>query len=216
MKILFFGDSITDAGRFREGDGIYGQGVGFVRIIADRLISENPEKYTILNRGISGNRIVDLYARIKKDVWDEKPDVINVLIGVNDVWHEINYQNGVDVERFEKVYRMMIEDTQKKLPNVKIILCEPFFLKGTSTENIPEKPDRYDRFCEIYSYANIVKKIAQEFDLPFISLQEKLTLAAKDSKAEYYLGDGVHPNVAGANLIANEWLTTFNVMQRRK
>ena len=84
MKILFFGDSVTDAGRSREGDGIYGQGVGFV----DRLISENSEKYTILNRGISGNRIVDLYARIKKDVWDEKPDVINILIGVNDLMQD--------------------------------------------------------------------------------------------------------------------------------
>lgn len=205
-----------DAGRSREGDGIYGQGVGFVRIIADRLISENLEKYTILNRGISGNRIVDLYARIKKDVWDEKPDVINILIGVNDVWHEINYQNGVDVERFEKVYRMLIEETKKVLPNVKIILCEPFFLKGTATEDIQEKPDRYERFCDIYEYATIVKKLAREFELPFVCLQGTFIEQSQKYGVVPYLYDGVHPNVAGANLIATEWLKIFNLMQDSK
>ena len=86
MKILFFGDSITDMARSRDMDGqAFGYGVGFVNSIASTLKYENPEKYDIINRGIGGHRIVDLYARIKADVWNHKPDIISVLIGINDV-----------------------------------------------------------------------------------------------------------------------------------
>ena len=80
MKILFFGDSITDMDRRKDIDGrAFGYGVGYVNSIASTLMYENPEKYEIINRGISGNRIVDLYARIKTDVWNLKPDVISIL-----------------------------------------------------------------------------------------------------------------------------------------
>ena len=114
MKILFFGDSITDMARSREMDGqAFGYGVGYVNSVASTLKYENPEAYEIINRGISGNRVVDLYARIKADVWNYKPDVLSVLIGINDVWHEIFGKNGVEIDRFEKVYRMMLEDTKK-------------------------------------------------------------------------------------------------------
>ena len=71
-----------------------------------------------INWGIGGNRIVDLYSRIKADVWNYNPDVLSILIGVNDVWHEINHQNGVELDRFEKIYRILIEDTQKYLPKL--------------------------------------------------------------------------------------------------
>ncbi|MCQ2440740.1 MAG: GDSL-type esterase/lipase family protein [Clostridia bacterium] len=86
-KILFFGDSITDCGRNRDNDDSLGQ--GYPLLIKSELGFENPERYTFLNRGISGNRIVDLYARIKKDLINLAPDYVSILIGVNDVWHEI-------------------------------------------------------------------------------------------------------------------------------
>jgi lysophospholipase L1-like esterase len=134
MRILMYGDSITDAGRCREKDNdAWGYGHGYVKYIVGDLIYENPAKYEILNRGISGNRIVDLYARIKSDCWNLKPDVLSILIGVNDVWHEIGSQNGVELDRFIKIYDMLITDTLKVLPNLKIILCEPFVLKGIAT-----------------------------------------------------------------------------------
>lgn len=210
MKILFFGDSITDAGRNREmSSHMSALGWGFVRCIADRLQGCDPDKYEIVNRGISGNRIVDLYARVKADVWNEQPDVVSILIGVNDIWHEISRQNGVDVVRFEKVYRMLLEDTKANLPTAKIILCEPFVLEGSATSNVEEIPDRYERFCEVYQYAEVVKKLAKEFELPFLSLQEKLTLGAQKTQAAHYLVDGVHPHVAGATLIADEWVKLF-------
>ena len=206
MKILMFGDSITDAYRNRELDNdISSYGHGYVKYVAGELLCENPEKYEIINRGISGNRIVDLYARIKKDVWNESPDVLSILIGVNDVWHEVDGNNGVEIDRFEKVYRMLIEDTLKKLPNLKILLCEPFVLQGASTVN---EGDKWQRFLEVYDYAKVVKRLAEEYGLYYLPLQEKLSEAAKGKETEY-LGDGVHPVEKGAKLIANEWLQVF-------
>lgn len=210
MKILFFGDSITDAGRNREfPNHMSALGWGFVRIIADRLLRDSCQQYEIINRGISGNRIVDLYARLKSDVWNLQPDIISILIGVNDIWHDIEFNNGVDLERFENIYRLLINDTKKALPKAEFILCEPFMLKGDATENTEEIPDRYERFCMVYKYAEIVKKLANEFDIPFVSLQEKFTTASIKYNAQDYLSDGVHPHISGASLIANEWVNCF-------
>jgi lysophospholipase L1-like esterase len=209
MKILFFGDSITDAGRARTANGHIDElGFGYVRVLADRLVGADPEKYQVINRGISGNRIVDLYARVKCDVWNEEPDLISILIGINDIWHEIGHKNGVELDRFERVYRMLIEDTIKVLPNTKMILCEPFVLEGCAT--VEEGTNKFERFCEAYDYAKVVEKLTKEFNFPYVKLQQKFTEKAKTSKAEYYLADGVHPHTAGATLIADEWMKVFD------
>ena len=120
-----------------------------------------------------------------------------------------DFKNGVDVARFEKVYRMLIEDTLKKLPNLKIILCEPFVLQGTATVNTPEIPNRFERFSQVCKYAEVVKKLAKEYNLFFLPLQEKFNEKAKQFGAQALLGDGVHPTIAGATLIADEWLKLF-------
>ena len=155
MKILFYGDSITDASRIYDApiNSVASYGVGYVRAVAGELLSKYPKKHEIINRGISGNRIVDLYSRIKIDAWNHEPDLISILIGINDIWHELARQNGVELDRFEKVYRMLIEDTLKKLPNVKIILCEPFVLKGLATE------EQYEGFLEVKKYAKVVESL---------------------------------------------------------
>lgn len=204
MKIVFFGDSITAAKRNPEEE-IYVDkyGYGYVNRIAGDLYYKNPEKYSIVNRGISGNRIVDLYARIKRDCWNEQPDVLNILVGVNDIWHEISYKNGVDITRFEQVYDMLLSDTKKVLPNVKIILCEPFVLKGTATT------EEYETFLQVKEYAKIVKNLAKKYDAEFLPLQEKFDNLAKEKGEETLLVDGVHPNLAGIKLLADEWLNLF-------
>ena len=116
MKILFFGDSITDAGRARDQDGTSASlGFGYVRSLAGKLLLKDPVKYEIFNRGISGHRIVDLYARVKCDCWNLQPDVLSILIGVNDVWHGVHHENGVEIDRFERMYRMLLEDTKKEV-----------------------------------------------------------------------------------------------------
>ena len=210
MKVLFYGDSITDAERSRPHDTIiYGLGYGYVRVIADRLMSEKPNEYTIVNRGISGNRVVDLYSRMKSECTNLQPDVINILIGVNDVWHEIDSKNGVEIDRFEQIYRMMIQYFIKQVPNVKIILCEPFVLEGSATKSTEEMPDRWQRFQAVYDYAKVTEKLAKEFNLPFVPLQQKLDEGAKQHGVEHYLRDGVHPAVGGANLLAEEWVKVF-------
>ena len=204
MKILFYGDSITDMARSREMDGnAFGYGVGYVNSVSATLKYENPEQYEIINRGISGNRVVDLYARIKADVWNHNPDVISILIGINDIWHEIYGGNGVELDRFERVYRMMLEDTKKTLPNVKFIFCEPFVLKGSATE------EKYAEFLEVKKYAAVIKKLAEEYGIPFVALQEKFDEGAAKHGAVHYLYDGVHPDIAGGKLIAEEWLKVF-------
>ena len=205
MKILFYGDSITDAHRDRSVDHyLSSYGFGYPSFVAGELLSKNPEQYEIINRGISGNRIVDLYARIKADVWNLQPDVLSILVGVNDVWHEINYNNGVELERFDRIYRMMLDDTLKVLPNVKIILCEPFVLDGAATT------EKYEDFLQVKMYAKAVKQIAEDYNLAFVPLQEILEETAKRTAPEYVLADGVHPAIGGAKLIADEWLKTFN------
>ena len=201
MKIIFFGDSITDMCRHREADTqeAFKYGVGYPYVVASELYSKVPTKYQIINEGISGDRIVDLYARIKRDVWNLEPDMLSILVGTNDVWHEINLQNGVELERYERIYRTIILETQQRFPNVKIVLCEPFFLKGSCTEA------SYEQFKDIYQYARVVKKLANEFSLPFVPLQDKFTEMGEKFGDNYYLYDGVHPTLAGSRLIAEEW-----------
>ena len=121
MKFVFFGDSITDAGRNRENDfWSNSYGWGYVRDVTSVILSDNPQENLVYNRGIGGERIVDLYARVKKDVWNLKPDVLTILEGVNDIWAEVGSQNGVELDRFEKFYDMLIKETIERLPDVKI------------------------------------------------------------------------------------------------
>ena len=108
-RILFQGDSITDACRDREH--LDNLGIGYPTLVKAELGFENPEKFDFQNRGISGNRIVDVYARIKSDIINLSPDYMSILIDVNDVWHEISYQNGIDAEKYQKIYCMMLDES---------------------------------------------------------------------------------------------------------
>ena len=204
MRILFFGDSITDMARDRKyGNLIYGYGVGYVNLIASELRYIDPIKFDIINRGISGNRIVDLYARVKSDVWNFEPDVLSILIGVNDIWHEIGDSNGVDIERYEKMYRILLEDTKKRLPNLKIMLLEPFFLVGSATK------EHLDEFSKVKEYAKVVKKLAKEYNLDFVSFASVLKPAVEKYGVEKIVPDGVHPQILGAKLMADEWIRVY-------
>ena len=103
MKLLFQGDSITDADRSYENDENLGR--GYPHLVKASLGMNNPSDHEFINRGISGNRIVDLYARIKKDILNVKPDLMSILIGVNDVWHDLtDNPNGVDDDKFFEIY----------------------------------------------------------------------------------------------------------------
>lgn len=201
MKILFTGDSITDAGRNREAGCAVSIGQGYPMLLAGKLCAKYPGKVEIENTGISGNRVVDLYARMRVDMCNRNPDILSILIGVNDVWHDYSASpNGVEADRFEKVLRMLIGDILEKLPDLKIVIMEPFTLKGRGNEN------DYDKFrSEVELRAAAVKKIAEEFNLIFVPLQKMFDEAEKACEASYWLIDGVHPTPAGHQLIADKW-----------
>ncbi len=199
-RILFQGDSITDAGRSRTTeDPNNGLGIGYPFMVASRLLADYPEAdCQIFNRGISGNRVVDLYARWKIDCLNMKPDVLSILIGVNDTWHEFGSKNGVEVPRYEMIYRMLLEWTKKELPETKIILIEPFVLPFSAVTE--------DWLDEINARRDVVKKLAQEFSCVLLPFQDILNENLKRAPQEYWLGDGVHPTTAGHQLLADSWI----------
>ena len=203
--ILFQGDSITDAGRSRDNDGFLG--CGYPVYVASRLGLDNPGEYKFYNRGISGNRIVDVYARIKADIINLKPDYMSIMIGVNDVWHEFSCQNGVDVEKFEKIYSMLIEEIKEALPGIEIMLIEPFALNGKGTE------EYYEEFrAEVEKRAEVAKRLAEKYSLAFMPLQEDLDKLTEKAPNDYWLADGVHPNNTFHQYIADKWIKTYKEM----
>lgn len=209
--ILFQGDSITDAGRSRENDRATGN--GYARVTEAELGCTYPEEYTYLNRGISGNRIVDVYARIKADIINLAPDYMSILIGINDVWHEYTKGNGVSAEKFERIYDMLITEVKEALPNIKIMILEPFVLVGSATENNEEHPARYDYFrSETLLRAEAARRIAEKHNLVFVPLQEVFD-KADAAHPGIWLSDGVHPASAGTCLIKNEWIRAFETIR---
>jgi lysophospholipase L1-like esterase len=204
MKILFQGDSITDAGRNRNAGSVVSIGQGYPLLIDARLSVDGPGKYEFINLGISGNRVVDVYARIKCDCWNHEPDVLSILIGVNDVWHEVSHHNGVEADRFETVYRMLLRDTLARFPQMKILLMEPFVLHGAASDG------NWEYFeTETARRAEITKALADELGLFFLPLQKRLSEAALTQPASYWLRDGVHPTPAGHQMIADAWIDLF-------
>lgn len=213
MKIIFFGDSITDASRARGSndagrvhetysDTPRAYGSGYVCFAAAELFYEKPHYYEILNRGIGGDRLPQIYARINLDVWSENPDVLSILIGANDVNTGSN-PNCTDLERWGRLYRMLIRDTQERFPNIKLMICEPFSLRDA------QAADENHPFNTIHDYAAEAKKVAEEFNLPFVALQDKMDEAARVYGVEAVCYDRVHPNLVGSKVIAAEWLRVF-------
>ncbi len=203
MKTLvFMGDSITDCGRETSGGAGYPKGLygpGYPGIIASKLLGEHPcEQWNIYNRGISGNRIVDLYARWKKDTLNLKPDYISILIGVNDVWHEKANCNGVELPRYEQFYRMLLDWTLEQLPDVKFILLEPFVLEFGAVSG-------QEWLDDVASRGDVVKRLSAEYGTAFVPLQKIFNDALDRAPQDYWLVDGVHPQPAGHQLIANAW-----------
>lgn len=207
-RILFQGDSVTDVSRNRESENYAGH--GYATMVKGRLGYEQPGQYEFFNRGVSGNRIVDLYARVKCDVLNLKPDVLSILIGINDVWHEYSHNNGVDAKKFERVYDLLLEEITQALPQVRLLILEPFVLPGTATVNTEEVPDRLEGFLrETPLRAQAARRVAEKYGAIFVPLQEKFDEACKLAEPSYWLHDGVHPTAMGHELITRAWLKAF-------
>lgn len=203
--IVFQGDSITDCGRSREANLPQGAGLGagYPTLIAARLLCDKPEvDWNFINTGISGNRVVDLYARWKIDTLNRQPDILSILIGVNDTWHEFHSHNGVEVPRYARIYRELLEWTKAELPNVQLVIMEPYVhpFGAVTPEWLPEMAER----------AKVARQLATDFNAIFIPCQTLLDEALKRAPQEHWTRDGVHPAIAGHQLFADAWLKAVN------
>ena len=209
-RILFQGDSITDAGRDRNRENKSNDkntlGRGYVYLIASQMLANRPgDGLEIYNRGISGNKVFQLADRWDKDCLDLKPDVLSILIGVNDIWHALNGNYDGTVEKYEQDYRALLERTFKALPNLKLVICEPFVLRCGAVN------DKW--FPEFDKYRAAARKMSKEFHTLFVPFQSMFDDAVKQASPSYWAGDGVHPSMAGAQLMAQEWLKTAKIQK---
>jgi lysophospholipase L1-like esterase len=200
--VLFQGDSITDAGRSREKAGEpnvrEALGNGYAWLAASQLLVDRPDdELQIFNRGISGHKVPQLADRWDRDCFDLKPDVLSILIGVNDIWHGLNGRYDGTPESYEKGYLALVERTLDELPDLRLIVCEPFVLRCGAVD------DKW--FPEFDAYRASAKKVADAFAATFVPFQSMFDEAAKIAPAEHWAGDGVHPSASGAALMAHTW-----------
>jgi len=200
---LFQGDSITDAGRDKKklnnANEPSALGTGYVFLAASQLLAEYFEaKPRIFNGGISGNKVYQLAERWDTDCIAIKPDVVSILVGVNDYWHTFKHGYNGTVEKYETDYRALLERTRRELPTVTLVICEPFVLRcGEVNENW---------FGEFDRYRAAAKKVSAEFNTIYVPFQAVFDEAAKKAPPYYWAADGVHPTMAGAYLMAQTWL----------
>jgi lysophospholipase L1-like esterase len=194
--VLFQGDSITDAGRNRENPSSLGG--GYAMMTAAWLSALYPErKVTFLNRGISGNRAVDLQARWQADCLALQPTWISILVGVNDAWRGYDSGDVTTANTFEERYRDLIGQVQKQL-KANLVLCEPFLLH--ITEEIKKMREDLDPKIEV------VRKLAKEYGATLVPLDVLFQEACQHREPAFWAADGVHPSEAGNALIAQAWL----------
>ncbi|WP_353127499.1 SGNH/GDSL hydrolase family protein [Parapedobacter pyrenivorans] len=201
--ILFQGDSITDAGRDKNNDapnnnGALGNGYALLAA-ADLLRAHAPKQLKIYNKGISGNKVHQLDARWEDDCVAIKPNILSILIGVNDYWHTLsgNYDGTIQVYRDD--YRKLLDRTLKALPNVKLVIGEPF-----AVNNVKAVTDAWWPAFDEYRHA--AQEIAHAYNAAFVPYQRVFDEASKTVAPSYWTGDGVHTTLAGAQLMAEAWL----------
>lgn len=203
---LFQGDSITDANRDDENRDNLGLGCGYALLLASDFSRKYKDRFMFINRGNSGDRITDVYARIKEDIINLKPDYMSILIGVNDVSHELTQGCGVSPEKFEKIYSMIVEEIKESLPEIRIIILEPFILKGIHTT------EKWNEFrSNVCAMAQASKRVSEKYSLRFVELQKIFDEVSADGNHRYWSVDGIHPTAAGHQIIKEELAKAIEV-----
>ena len=204
-RILFQGDSITDGNRVRTADPNHILGHGYQFIIASGFAGHFPEcNLTFVNRGVSGNTVADLAARWQKDTLDVHPDVLSVLVGVNDVNSAMRETNRVSAERFEREYDGILAQARAANPQIKFMLCEPFILPGRANQGHWE-----DWQADIGKLQQVVEKLAAKYQAPVVHFQKVFDDATNRAPVPYWIWDGVHPTYAGHQLMADERVRVY-------
>jgi lysophospholipase L1-like esterase len=199
--VLFQGDSITDCGRDRaRGDPNMADtlGTGYPLLVASAELAAHPENgLKFYNRGVSGNKVPDLHQRWAADTIALKPDVLSVLVGVNDFWHKQSGGYTGTVADYEAGFTALLQTTRQALPSVRLVVIEPFVLRCGAVDAtwFPEFDER----------RAAAARVARQANATFVALQARFTELASRTSAEYWAADGVHPTAAGHALIAERW-----------
>jgi len=194
-RILFQGDSITDGNRGRSLDPNHILGHGYAFIIAAKFGAAFPEaNLEFFNRGVSGNTVLDLEKRWQKDTLDLRPDVLSILIGVNDRGH------GVPLDQYEQTYDRLLTDAQAANPKLKLVLCEPFIVNHLATTPQNGSPN-----TDIVKRQEIVARLAQKHGAALVHFQAALDRATERAPAIHWIWDDVHPTYSGHQILADEW-----------
>lgn len=200
--LLFQGDSITDAGRNRRHGGPNNAGAmgrGYPFLVGSWLLATRKDpKLRIYNRGISGHKVPDLQKRWQKDTIDLKPDVLSILIGVNDIWHKLAGRYNGTVADYEKGFNELLDQTREALPDTRLVICEPFVLRCGAVN------DKW--FPEFDQRRTAAMRVAEKAKATWVPFQEIFDEAIKDAPAAFWAGDGVHPSMAGHMQMAIAWL----------
>ena len=198
--VLFQGDSITDGNRGRHSDLNHVHGHSYAYIVAAELTADNIEKnIEFINRGNSGDRICDLYGRWKEECLNLKPTVLSMLIGINDMIFNWEHKSGSDPDRYEKIYRLLLDEVLEQNPNTLLVIMEPFF--GDKKE--PELDEYYK--AGLGAYQEKARKIAEDYNAVFVPLQDLFDSYRNKTDIFKLLWDGIHPTTAGHHLIAQRW-----------
>jgi lysophospholipase L1-like esterase len=200
MRILFQGDSITDMNRGRTDDPNHILGHSYAFLIAAKYGCDLPERHLVfINRGVSGNKVTDLQKRWQTDTLDLQPDLLSILIGVNDL------NANISADDYEKHYDQLLDQTTHALPSIRLVLCEPFGLPvGKYKDNWNQ------RKADLAALQKIVQKLGDKYHATVVHLQTVFDEACKKAPADYWIWDGVHPTYSGQQLVANEWVRTVN------
>ena len=204
LRILFQGDSITDGGRWQNSnDWNHLVGQSYPYLISAKIGYNYPKRnLQFFNRGISGNTVTGLKARWQKDCLDLKPDILSILVGINDVSAAI--QSGSDaaaVKSYEENYRRILQQAREANPSLLLVLCDPFVF------NLAKIAPVFDSYSsQVEMREKVVKQLAVEFDAIHITLGQKFKQAEKLAPVAHWSWDGIHPMPAGHELIAEAWI----------
>jgi len=201
LVVLFQGDSITDAGRDRqvsEPNLARGLGNGYPLLVAAAALAAHPDRaLRFYNRGVSGDKVPDLASRWATDTLPLQPDVLSILVGVNDFWHKLSHGYTGTVQQYEDQYVSLLEETRRTLPRVRLLVLEPFVLRCGAVD------DRW--FPEFDERRAAARRVAQHAGARFVPLQAVFDDLARKGAPQYWAADGVHPTPAGHAVIAEQW-----------
>jgi lysophospholipase L1-like esterase len=207
-RILFQGDSITDAGRDRtsgaQPNNASGLGTGYPLLLAAALLESYADRrLQFFNRGVSGNKVPDLQARWQEDAIALQPQILSILVGVNDFWHTRTHGYTGTIADYENGFVALLEQTRQALPNVRLVVMEPFVLQTGSVDAtwFPEFDER----------RAVASRVAQRLGATFVPLQARFTRAAERVDKAYWIADGVHPTPPGHALIAEGWRASVGI-----